>query len=45
MLQSLEHEEGIGQHHQCHVAVQSFPGAPLKLVQPTFPFAGFIKAA
>src|SRR5215510_10112096 len=43
MLQSLEHEEGIGQHHQCHVAMQSFPGASLKLVQPTFPFGIFVE--
>ena len=43
MLQGLQHQEGIGQHHQRHMAMQPFPGAPLKVVQATFPLGIFVE--
>lgn len=35
-LQRLEHEEGVGQHHQGHMTMQAIQDSPLIVIQATF---------
>src|SRR6266567_4938410 len=34
--QRLEHEKGVGQHHQGQMAMQAIPTAPLKVIEAAF---------
>jgi len=39
----VEHEEGVGQHHQGQVPMQALPATPLKVIEATFAFALLIE--
>lgn len=41
--QRLEHEEGVGQHHQGQMPMQPLPGSPLVVTEATFTFGILIE--